>query len=174
MFVLSPFVYIPALVMLIGIFFNTRSLYRRSMKTRFADKASAVATVFTVVSLSVPMLLFVGLPGSVKLLVWAVCAFNFGRAVWQIVRAVQWFGRARQADQANQNTGKKYRVLSQVWQGAGSQRPGSRKNSEKTWLRPARKDKFNVASTRERVVALRNRIRTRLHHGVFGNEQQQI
>lgn len=110
MFVLSPFVYVPAIVMLIGIFFNTRSLYRRSMKTRFADKASAVATVFAVVSLSVPLLIFTGLPASVKLVVWVLCAVNFGRAILQIVRAVQWFGRVRQADpadQANQNTGKK-------------------------------------------------------------------
>lgn len=98
MFVLSPFVYIPALVMLIGIFYNTRSLLRRTEKTKFADKASAIATVFAIVSLTVPMLLFVGLPPAVKVVVGALCLLNFGRAIAQIVRAVQWFGRARQTD----------------------------------------------------------------------------
>lgn len=98
MFVVSPFVYIPALIVLIGIFFNTRSLYRRTVKTKYADKASSIATVFAIVSLSVPMLLFIGLPVSLKLMVWALCAANFGRAVLQVVSAVQWFGRARQAD----------------------------------------------------------------------------
>lgn len=103
MFVLSPFVYIPALVMLIGIIFNTRSLYRRTEGTKYADKASAVATVFAIVSLSVPMLLFVGLPPAVKVVIGALCLLNFGRAIAQIVRAVQWFGRARQAsEQAKQ------------------------------------------------------------------------
>jgi hypothetical protein len=98
MFVLSPFVYIPALVMLIGIIFNTRSLYQRTGKTKYAARASAVATVFAIVSLCVPMLLFVGLPPAVKFVVGALCLLNFGRAIVQIVRAVQWFGRARQAD----------------------------------------------------------------------------
>jgi hypothetical protein len=103
MFVLSPFVYIPALVMLIGIIFNTRSLFRLMGKTKYADKASAVATVFAIVSVSVAMLLFVGLPPAVKAVVGALCLLNFGRAIVQIVRAVQWFGRARQASrQANQ------------------------------------------------------------------------
>ncbi len=98
MLLLSPFVYVPALVMLIGIFFNTRSLYRRGLRTQYADKSSAIATVFAVISLSVPLLLFAGLPAALKFIVWALCAVNFGRAVLQIVRAVQWFGRARQAE----------------------------------------------------------------------------
>ncbi len=99
MLILSPFVYIPALVMLIGIFYNTRLLYRRTASSKFADKASAIATVFAILSLTVPLLLFVGLPAGVKLVAGGLCAVNFGRAVAQIVRAVQWFGRARQADQ---------------------------------------------------------------------------
>jgi len=95
MLVLSPFVYIPALVILLGIFFNTRSLYRRTAKTKYADKASAVATVFAIVSLTVPMLLFVGMPVSLKLVVWALCGVNFARAVVQIVRVVQHFTSSR-------------------------------------------------------------------------------
>lgn len=109
MLVLSPFIYIPALVMLIGILFNTRSLYRRGLRTQYADKSSAIATAFAVISLSVPLLLFTGLPAALRFIVWALCAVNFGRAVLQIVRAAQWFGRARKAEQDAQTrpTGKK-------------------------------------------------------------------
>ena len=96
MSVLSPFVYIPALVMLIGIFYNTRWLYRRTAATRYADKAQAVSIVFAVLSLSLPMLLFVGLPASFKLIVASVCIGNFAVALVHIVR---WFGGARRAEQ---------------------------------------------------------------------------
>ncbi len=96
MFLLSPFVYIPALVMLIGIFYNTRSLYKRTAATRFADKATAVSVVFAVLSLSLPMFLFVGIPAVFKLIVWAFCVGNFAVALIHIVR---WFGGARRAEQ---------------------------------------------------------------------------
>jgi len=92
---MTPFLSVPAIVLLIGIFFNTRSLYRRTIKTKYADKASSIATVFAIVSLSVPMLLFIGLPVSLKLMVWALCAVNFGRAVIQIVHAVQRFTKSQ-------------------------------------------------------------------------------
>lgn len=97
MSVLSPFIYIPAIVMLIGIFYNTRWLYRRTSATRFADKAQAVSIVFAVLSLSLPMVLFVGLPPAFKLIVAAVCICNFAVALIHIVR---WFGAARRAEQA--------------------------------------------------------------------------
>lgn len=92
---MTPFLSVPAIVLLIGIFFNTRSLYRRTIKTKYADKASSIATVFAIVSLSVPMLLFIGLPVSLKLMVWALCASNFGRSVFEIVRVVQRFTNSR-------------------------------------------------------------------------------
>ena len=92
---MTPFLSVPAIVLLIGIYFNTRSLYRRTCQTKYAGKASAIATVFAITSLSVPVLLFAGLPGSVKLIVWALCAGNFGRAVIQIVHAVQRFTKSQ-------------------------------------------------------------------------------
>src|ERR1700754_1142896 len=107
MSVLSPFVYIPALVMLIGIFYNTRWLYRRTSATRFADKAQAVSIVFAVLSLSLPMLLFLGLPAGFNLIVCGVWGGNFRVAFVHIVR---WLGGARRAEQdaqANQKKGDK-------------------------------------------------------------------
>ncbi len=104
MFLLSPFVYIPAIVMLIGIFYNTRALHRKCSNSRFADKAQAISIVFAVLSLSLPMLLFVGLPSVFKLIVAAVCVGNFAVALIHIVR---WFGGARRAEQEAQNARKK-------------------------------------------------------------------
>jgi hypothetical protein len=96
MFALSPFIYIPAIVLLIGIFFNTRALYRKCSATRFADKAQSVAVVFAVLSVSMPMLLFVGVPSIFKQIVGAFCLVNFAVALVHIVR---WFGGARRAEQ---------------------------------------------------------------------------
>lgn len=93
---MTPFLYVPAIVLLIGIFYNTRALYRKCSTTRFADKASAFAIVFAVLSLSLPMLLFVGLPPAFKLIAAAVCIGNFAVSLIHIVR---WFGGARQAEQ---------------------------------------------------------------------------
>ncbi len=96
MSVVTPFIYIPALVLLIGIFYNTRALYSKLSTTRFAAKASAVAIVYAVLSLSLPMLLFVGLPAIAKLVIWAFCVGNFAVALIHIVR---WFSGARRAEQ---------------------------------------------------------------------------
>ena len=109
MIALLPFVYVTAIVMLVGIFFNTRWLYRANLKTRFAEKASAAATIFAILSLSTPLLLLVASPAPVKIIAWGFCALNFGTALVQIVRGVQWFGRARQAerDAQTRTAGKK-------------------------------------------------------------------
>lgn len=43
MSVVSMFFYVPAPVILVGIFFNTCSLCRRASKTKYAEKAGAIA-----------------------------------------------------------------------------------------------------------------------------------
>jgi hypothetical protein len=101
---MTPFLFVPAIVLLIGIFYNMRALYRKCSTTRFADKASAFAIVFAVLSLSLPMLLFVGLPPVFKMIAAAVCIGNFAVALTHIVR---WFGGARRAEQEAQNAQKK-------------------------------------------------------------------
>ncbi len=98
------FLTVPALVLLIGIFYNTRSLYRWCASgQRLADRATQVAAGYAIVSLSLPLLLFINTPSSVRIVVFAVCALNFVVSLMHITR---WFDGARQAENAAANKPK--------------------------------------------------------------------
>ncbi len=100
MSLLTPFFLVPAIVILIGIFYNTCWLYRRCSQTRYAHKANSIAVVFAILSLSMPMLVFVGLPAALKLFVGMFCLGNFLSGVVHIVR---WFAGPRKAAGKAQN-----------------------------------------------------------------------
>ena len=93
----SPFLFVPALVLLIGIFYNTRALYRWCGRgKRLVNRSTQIAAGYAIVSMSLPLLLFTPIPSSIRLVVWAVCALNFVVSVMHITR---WIGGARQAEQ---------------------------------------------------------------------------